>query len=97
MRYWFSELLQKKQRSPFSRVLKVKHHAKDCMIHSTYTMLLHRPHPLEGQHPVIYHEVFCETLSQMAPYQKSYAKHLQAKDTIERQLGEMRDLGMLTR
>jgi hypothetical protein len=62
---WFADLLQKKQRSPHSRVIKVRHHVARGLIHSEYTLLLHRPNPLQGQVPIIYHQVFCETLSQM--------------------------------
>jgi hypothetical protein len=94
MRYWFSELLQKKQRSPHSRVLKVRHWAAEGKIHSEYTMMLHRPHPLQGQHPVIYHPVSCRTLSQMETIQKS---QIDPREAVRRQIQEARQIGLIRR
>jgi hypothetical protein len=99
MRYWFSELLQKKQRSPHSRVLKVRHWAAEGKIHSEYTMMLHRPHPLQGQHPVIYHPVEARTLSQMElpPY---LLKHVSFRTgetglALQSRIDRARELGLL--
>lgn len=92
MRYWFQDLLQKKTRSPHSRVLKVRHFAENCQIHSEYTLLLHRPNPLQGQVPVIYHSVVCKTMSQMETIRKSV---IDPAVVVRRQIEEARQMGLL--
>jgi len=99
MRYWFSELLQKKQRSPHSRLLKVRHWAEECQIHTEYTMLLHRPHPLQGQHPVIYHTVEIKTLSQMGlpPYLLNHVSFRTGETglALQNRIDRAKQLGLL--
>jgi len=48
--FYYSDSLQRKVRSPHSRILGVEHQLGErSLIHSTYTVLLRRTDPKQGQ------------------------------------------------